>query len=778
MFFSVLLLFGCGRNRKNNKTNKTTKNTINTTTKSNATTRRITTNNNNTTRSGDYDKNLLFSPNNPNMVIGVKNKTVEEIVVPDFVTEIACGAFSGCSNLKSITIPFVGDKAHTFTDDFQYPFGYIFGRVEYDNSILAEQNYPIVNHHGRISSPDSVYALYYLPKSLENVTITTTDYIQSGAFTGCTNLKNIYLNDCVKTIGWCAFSRCDSLNLKKYNNGYYLGNDISEYYYLVDIEEDAETLVVADGCKYIYDAEYSIYDLESIIIPNSVDFVYTRIYVNQKTEYGNAYYVGNTDNPYQVLVSAKSTDDIEGDEKTYIVHENCKAIAPTAFSGANNNYNIVIPKGLKSVGYNAFYFGGIPARNVYYNGTIEDWCNISFQHFHSGVKPRDVNPLAWSDFYLLNGNGITNFNGKNYNLLTGELVIPDGITEIGYAQFTCYDKITSLIIPDSVKKISDSAFYYCENLVRVSFGNNIEKIGDDSFSYCSIEDIILPDSLESLGRMAFSKNNIKKVKMPTNLDSISDDFFGYFPIDIPDDAVDYNGGYYIGNDENPYFMLIGVKSGVESLIISDKCEIVYSYYGDSLNTICIPKSLKYVNYDQSGLRVHLDSVYYDGSIEDMLKIKHFESTMASNAAKGGNNILRTDELYLKKSNGEYIFNGNKYVLFDGNLIIPDTIDTISDWFFIHNTGMISSIIISKSLKKIGYLSFFNARGFDYVYYEGTQEEFANIGRPVTENETETRFQDGLDDYADICFYSEIRKVDPNGEVLYWHYVNNVPTIWE
>ena len=40
-------------------------------------------------------------------IVGVKNKDLEVIVVPECVTDIANGAFNGCNNLKELTLPFI-----------------------------------------------------------------------------------------------------------------------------------------------------------------------------------------------------------------------------------------------------------------------------------------------------------------------------------------------------------------------------------------------------------------------------------------------------------------------------------------------------------------------------------------------------------------------------------------------------------------------------------------------------------------------------------------------
>ena len=134
-----------------------------------------------------------------------KNK-IKEAVIPNSVARIGEGAFSGCSSLESITIPFVGAKAGvTSSNTYQYPFGYIFGTSSYDGGIATEQSY-----FG--SSTSSVTSTtYYIPSSLKSVTVTGGNILY-GAFRGCTGFTSVTIGGNVTSIGDWAFDNCSSLS--------------------------------------------------------------------------------------------------------------------------------------------------------------------------------------------------------------------------------------------------------------------------------------------------------------------------------------------------------------------------------------------------------------------------------------------------------------------------------------------------------------------------------------------------------------------------------------
>lgn len=97
----------------------------------------------------------------------MNHSELTEVSIPASVTVIAGGAFSGCSSLQSITVPFVGGSKATVASESTL-FGYIFGENEYDGGIATRQDYT-----------GNKIVTYYIPETLTKVTIGRR-YIKGG----------------------------------------------------------------------------------------------------------------------------------------------------------------------------------------------------------------------------------------------------------------------------------------------------------------------------------------------------------------------------------------------------------------------------------------------------------------------------------------------------------------------------------------------------------------------------------------------------------------------
>ena len=93
--------------------------------------------------------------------------------------------------------------------------------------------------------------------------------------------------------------------------------------------------------------------------------------------------------------------------------------------------------------------------------------------------------------------------------LTGNLVIPNSVTEIGdYAFYNCTGFTGDLTIPNSVKTIGESAFYYCTGFTGdLTISNSVTTIGESAFYKCSgfKGKLTISNSVKTIGESAFCK---------------------------------------------------------------------------------------------------------------------------------------------------------------------------------------------------------------------------------------------------------------------------------
>ena len=97
-----------------------------------------------------------------------------------------------------------------------------------------------------------------------------------------------------------------------------------------------------------------------------------------------------------------------------------------------------------------------------------------------------------------------------------EVVIPEGVKEIGWRVFEHCTKLKSVKIPDSVVEIGSSAFLGCKSLTSVIIPDSVTKIGSDAFSGCtSLTSVTIPDSVTTIGGWAFYRCfSLEKIVTP------------------------------------------------------------------------------------------------------------------------------------------------------------------------------------------------------------------------------------------------------------------------
>ena len=278
------------------------------------------------------------------------------------------------------------------------------------------------------------------------------------------------------------------------------------------------------------------------------DFEFDGIYYdilsseNRTVKVARSYYTGNLTIPKKII----------GGSITYSV----TAIGDRAFSACEGLTSVTIPNSVTSIGENAFY---------------------NCDGLTSVTIPNSVTSIGNSAFEYCTGltsvtipNSVTSIGNNAFSYCTGltSVTIGNSVTTIGVGAFKDCDGLTSVTIPNSVTTIGGSAFMDCDGLTSVTIGNSVTSIDFRAFYGCNglnkvnisdinawcninffysncnplyyaknlylndtkITNLIIPNSVTSIGKYAFYGCDLTSVTIPNSVTSIG--FCAFYGCDL------------------------------------------------------------------------------------------------------------------------------------------------------------------------------------------------------------------------------------------------------
>ena len=111
---------------------------------------------------------------------------------------------------------------------------------------------------------------------------------------------------------------------------------------------------------------------------------------------------------------------------------------------------------------------------------------------------------------------------KKYKGAAVDVVVPDGVIEIGADSFKSQKYLRSVRLPWGVKLIGMQAFYGCDNLLSVELPDTLETIANEAFGMCmKLKHISLPNGLRSIGGRAFCWcKSLESIVIPESVENI------------------------------------------------------------------------------------------------------------------------------------------------------------------------------------------------------------------------------------------------------------------
>lgn len=190
---------------------------------------------------------------------------------------------------------------------------------------------------------------------------------------------------------------------------------------------------------------------------------------------------GLVDGGHTYIIGREVFENCRVDE--VVISDSVTDIGYRAFWCSYEIANITIGKNIRTIGAEAFY--QCKFKKVYYAGDMKSWCEIDFNDYAS-------NPANYTEKFYIDGVEVG-----------GNIKLPDGLTKIKKYTFGKCVSLTSITIPSSVIEIEEYAFSY-SNLTSIVMSKNVTSIGLRAFENCkNLVSVVIPESVKTIGEYAF-----------------------------------------------------------------------------------------------------------------------------------------------------------------------------------------------------------------------------------------------------------------------------------
>ena len=428
---------------------------------------------------------------------------IEEVIINGEIVYIAWNAFSGCGELRYVSLPasleVVDDNAFSYCYRLYEISNPSYCPIYTDYTIAYTDSYenraPVVEKDGyKVALYDGEWYLINYPRQAELSTPADFNYggeaiseykVPRFLFYGNDDITKITLAKPVVAIGDQAFENCDGLTAVNLSNNV---ESIGNY------------------------AFYECYNLQTVEFPKALvsigDYAFTYCSaLNCVKLYDDVAYIGenaftNCNNLYDVYNSSKLNIVAGSHDYGNVARRAVKV---------HKDMNAQPSQEVSVGGYGTFRTTG-DAWLLLTGESKEDLRLDTFKYDGKTVKSYRIAEGAFSNYYSIKkitiGNAVKQIQ-RNAFSSCGSLEALDcsqnsSVTEIEENAFAyCYN-LRSAILPQSVRTIGDGAFRECTRLLTVQMPSALEIIGDYAFASCTcLISVTLNSEVRDIGDGAF-----------------------------------------------------------------------------------------------------------------------------------------------------------------------------------------------------------------------------------------------------------------------------------
>ena len=398
---------------------------------------------------------------------------IEEIELPDTITEIGDSAFKSCKNLNKVIIPESVTKI--------------------DGDAFAECSGLIdIKMHEGINTIGS-RAFYKCDRLLDIVIPDSVEKIEFEAFRGCDKLENIKLSENLTIVGYGVFGDCKSISkieipksLKKFDGTWGRGTNLS--YGAFGGCSNLKTVNFEAGSTIVCAALFMGCDgIEEIELSDTI------------TEIGDS-----------AFKNCKNLDRIT-------MNNGIEILESSAFEDCFSLTTINIPNTVKAIS----------------NSTFQDCTSLTEVHLSNILKEIPASTFSGCK-KLTTINFPSTLTTIGNSAFSGceslpEAILPSGVEKIESNAFKNCKAMKKAVVPDTVSSVGSSAFYGCEALADITLGSKLKKIESQTFYGCTVlPSIVLPYNVTTIGDSAFVNcTKLTQITVPRNTTSIASNAFSY-----------------------------------------------------------------------------------------------------------------------------------------------------------------------------------------------------------------------------------------------------------